>query len=74
MVVLQDAPSTGTKVRLTASYSNTVPVNQRYSELDSKARAAIAARYENLGQDDEPPYPRDGMEGILSAISKAARS
>ncbi|MHB1122459.1 MAG: hypothetical protein ACYC0T_07000 [Ramlibacter sp.] len=48
-----------------------VPYDKRYAELTPEQQAAVKALYEQIGPDDEPPFPADGLASIYKAIVAA---
>ena len=46
------------------------PFEKRWHELTSEQQAMFRAKYVNLGDDDEPPFPEDGM----GAVSREVRT
>jgi hypothetical protein len=71
--LLQEEAYTGSRIRRELAHSNTLPLNKRYEQFTPEEKAALAAEYESMGEGDEPPFPRDGLEPILRAIEKANR-
>jgi hypothetical protein len=39
--------------------------------LSDEQKAILASRYENLGVQDEPPFPADGLAPIMRLLSQA---
>jgi hypothetical protein len=66
----EEVARTGTHIKRDVAWSKAIPVNLRYHELDAGARAVLADQYESLGEGDEPPFPQDGLQGILKPLSK----
>ena len=50
--------------------SGAIPLNRRYSELTRDQQAILKSRYEAIAENDEPPFPVDGLEPLFAAISK----
>lgn len=67
----QDDPSTGTNIKRAIVMGGSVPYDKRYAELTPEQQAAVKALYEQLGPDDEPPFPVDGLAPILKAAAAA---
>lgn len=53
-----------------ATRSMLTPINRKYKELTKVQRDAVKAAYEPMPEDDEPPFPEDGLEPILRALSQ----
>lgn len=70
--IREDSPKTGTKIRKDIAWT-AIQLNLPYAQLDDKARAIVAARYENLGPQDEPPFPLAGEGPLLKALAEAAK-
>jgi TonB family protein len=68
----QDAP-TGSNIRR-SSVTSALPVNKRYHELTDDQKAYLHASYESMGEGDEPPYPRDGLESLYAAIGRVQQA
>lgn len=68
----QDAP-TGSNIRR-SSVTSALPVNKRYDELTEDQKAYLHAQYESMGEGDEPPFPRDGLEALYAAIGRAQQA
>lgn len=71
--LLQEEPTTGSRIRRELARSPTIPLNKRYEDFTLEQKAALASQYESMGEGDEPPFPKDGMAPILRAIEKANR-
>jgi len=67
--VLLDDPPTGTHIRRRAATWN-IPFEKTYEELTESERATFRSYYEQLADDEEPPYPNDGMEDIMRDLIK----
>lgn len=67
----QDEPSTGSNIKRAIVMGGTVPLDKRYAELTSEQQAAVKALYEQIGPDDEPPFPADGLAPIFKAVAAA---
>lgn len=53
---------------LAVSSSTRVPINRKYKDLTKQQRDAVKEAYEPMPEDDEPPFPEDGLEPILRAL------
>jgi hypothetical protein len=65
----EDQPITGMSIRRNIATGSAVPFEKRYSELTLEQQAAIKAQYEQLGPNDEPPYPVNGLAPIYRLIA-----
>jgi hypothetical protein len=68
--IKQASPSTGSNIPRNDVTSGAIPINRRYSELTREQQAILKSRYEAIAQDDEPPFPVDGLEPLFAAMSK----
>ena len=48
-----------------------VPVDKRYSELTQEQKNKFKAQYQSMSDDDEPPFPIDGLTGLYKPIADA---
>lgn len=53
-----------------ATISKDVPINRQWKDLSKEQRDAVKSVYEPMPEDDEPPFPADGLEPILRALVK----
>lgn len=67
--IKEDAPDTGSNIRRERIISS-LPLDKRYSELTSEQRIAVKSQYEQMAEDDEPPFPVNGLGPVYKAISK----
>lgn len=63
---------TGSAIPLDGAISK-VAINRTYAQLADEEKALLRAQYENMGPDDEPPFPAKGMTPMLQAIQEAQR-
>ena len=68
--IKQASPSTGSNIPRNDVTSGAIPVNRRYSELTREQQAILKSRYEAIAENDEPPFPVDGLEPLFAALSK----
>lgn len=66
----EERPRTGSNLRR-ENLSGTLPLNQRYEELAAEDKRRFHGKYEQLGPDDEPPFPADGLGAIYAPLHKA---
>lgn len=71
--IKQDSPTTGSNIPRNDVTSGAIPINRRYSELTREQQRILKSRYEAIADNDEPPFPVDGLEPLLTAMSKGAR-
>ena len=64
----QTEPSGGTHIVRELASSN-LPLDKPYGELTPQQQRVVKAQYEELGPDDEPPYPLNGPRGIVRALA-----
>jgi hypothetical protein len=69
-MVKSDELRTGTHIRSTIGYSNLIPISKRYHEFSPDERALLRDLYVNIPEDDEPPFPSQGIAPILRDISR----
>lgn len=65
--IKRDAPPTGSHLRETGAKA-WLPFDKPYGELSAKQQAGIKARYEHMGEGDEPPYPLNGPKHIWKSL------
>ena len=68
-----DLPDTGSSIRRDVVTSSRIPFDKRYSELTSEQRELLKRQYERMGNDDEPPFPVDGLGPIYKALAAAQK-
>jgi hypothetical protein len=61
-----DAP-VGSLIRRTAA-TGSIPFDKPYGELNEEQKNSLKSVYENMGPDDEPPYPIKGVRKIMKAF------
>jgi tetratricopeptide (TPR) repeat protein len=67
--IKQDEPTTGSHIRREQIISS-LPLDKRYSELTNEQRNAVKSQYEQMAEDDEPPFPVNGLGPVYKAISE----
>ncbi len=67
----QDQADTGSNIRRDVVAGSVIPLDKRYSELTPEQQAFVKSQYEQLGPNDEPPFPIDGLGPIYKAIAAA---
>ena len=48
-----------------------LPPDKGFAQLTAEQKAMVKSNYENLGPDDEPPYPIGGTKAIYKGIGQA---
>lgn len=69
----QETPHIGTNIKRDLVSGSLLPYDKRYSELSADERAILNSWYENIGPNDEPPFPALGLGPIYRAIGEAQR-
>jgi hypothetical protein len=65
----QEQASVGTSLKRDIVTGGAVPFGKRYAELTPEQQAIVKAQYEEMGPDDEPPYPADGIGSVYKLFS-----
>ena len=47
-----------------------IPFDKPYEALTPKQKALVRSAYENLGENDEPPYPKEGLGKALDIVAR----
>lgn len=68
--IRQDEPETGTRLRRVTGTS-ALPLDRSYHELTPEQQAQVRARYEQMGEGDEPPYPLRGFGALMRPLVQA---
>ncbi len=68
--IKQATPTTGTSIPKDLVNGGLIPLNRRYAELTLEQQRMLKSRYEAIAENDEPPFPLDGLEPIYSMITK----
>jgi len=50
-----------------------LPFDKPYEKLTAAEKNLVRSKYENLGPNDEPPYPLDGMRAISEDVVKVQK-
>ncbi len=45
-----------------------LPLDKRYDELTADQKGMLRSWYKNLGPDDEPPYPEQGLQDLYEKL------
>lgn len=70
--LLEHEPATGSKFRRDAVTSG-VPINLRYDQLSDEQKKYLKSQYEAMGDNDEPPYPENGLTRIMRELHAAQK-
>lgn len=60
--------STGTIIKRDLEWSSKIPLNKTYSQFSPEEKAQFRSMYEAMPENDEPPYPIDGMRPVFNSI------
>jgi hypothetical protein len=66
--IKQSTPSVGTYFRLPIVVAGTIPLDERYAELTTEQKNTLKSIYEKMGDNDEPPFPLNGLRPLYSAL------
>jgi hypothetical protein len=69
--IREDAPRTGTSIRRNVVGPSAVPVNLPYERLSEQDKLRFKENYEPMAPEDEPPFPKDGLQALFGPIQKA---
>ena len=47
-----------------------LPYDRSYEQLTPEQKAVVRAEYDNVGPNDEPPYPKYGLADVADAVSR----
>lgn len=67
----EDTPRTGSNIKRDTVWGGALPYDKAYAELTPEEQRTFKARYMEMAEGDEPPFPVDGLGPLLGAISKA---
>jgi hypothetical protein len=65
----QEQPSVGTSLKRDIVTGGRVPFEKRYADLTPEQQAIVKSQYEQMGPNDEPPYPADGLGPVYKLFS-----
>ncbi len=71
--VKEDTARTGSMIKRAAVTSKLIPLNKAYHELSTEQKNYLKSQYENMAENDEPPYPLDGPAKSYKALSDALK-
>ena len=67
--IKQDEPDIGSNISRERIIGS-LPLDKRYSELTREQQNAFKSQYEQMAEDDEPPFPLDGLGPLYKAIGE----
>ncbi len=65
----QDQPDIGTNIKRDIVGGSVVPLDKGYAELSPEEQAYVKSQYEQMGPNDEPPFPINGLRPIYKMIA-----
>lgn len=68
--ISEDTPALGTSLKKKIATSS-ISMDRSYQELSEDEREAIRSVYDNMPENDEPPYPLHGTRDIHRKMSQA---
>jgi hypothetical protein len=70
--VMNEASSnTGTLIKKELRWNSSIPLNKTWQQLTPEQKAEFRALYESMPENDEPPFPAEGLKPVFGAIKKA---
>ena len=69
----ESEPRTGTNLKGRLA-SGDLPFDKRYAELTQEQKNKFKAQYQAMSEDDEPPFPIDGLAALYRPIAEAQQS
>lgn len=71
--IKEDQPAVGTLLKR-GVVSGPLPYDKRYDQLTREQRLQLKANYEPMAEDDEPPFPAQGLGPLMKSMRKAAQA
>ena len=68
--IREETPSLGSTLRKKLATSS-ISMDKKYNELSEEEKESIKSVYEDMPDEDEPPYPINGMRDIYGKMSQA---
>ena len=68
--IKNDNPPIGSRIRQDQATTAHLPLNRTYQQLTPEQRAFVNSWYQSIAPGDEPPYPLDGLKGMVDAVRK----
>jgi hypothetical protein len=69
----QTQPRTGTNLKARLAIGD-IPFDKRYSELTQEQKNKFKSQYQSMPDDDEPPFPIDGLDSLYKPVIEAMQS
>jgi hypothetical protein len=69
--VKQSSPSLGSTLKRPIVVAGDIPLDKHYSELTTEQKNELRSIYEKMGDNDEPPFPADGLMPLYKALAHA---
>jgi hypothetical protein len=66
--------SLGSRIERTVAQSQSIPMNLAYADLSPEQKEIVRNWYEALGPNDEPPFPRAGLNSIFRHVAEVQRA
>jgi hypothetical protein len=66
-------PRTATNLKARLAIGD-IPFDKRYAELTQEQKNKFKSQYQSMSDDDEPPFPIDGLDGLYKPIIEAMQS
>jgi hypothetical protein len=66
----RDEPEMGSHIRKTYAWSRLIPLDLPYHRFTLEQKLALKSMYEPMPEDDEPPFPQDGLRPIIQSLSR----
>lgn len=67
-------PETGSHIRKPIAKTTLYPLDRSWSKLTPQERVSLRRFYENMPENDEPPFPQDGLEAVVRDLMSRAGS
>ncbi|KAB8044508.1 hypothetical protein [Janthinobacterium aquaticum] len=69
----EETAFTGTHIRRDVLRDSWLPINQTYQEMSPEYQRKLRAVYNNLAEDDEPPFPLHGLGPSIKQLREVHR-
>ncbi len=70
-VIKQERPSSGSNIRREVVKAGSIPLDKTYAELTPEQKAWLKSQYQQMGPNDEPPYPLRGLRPLYTSLARA---
>jgi hypothetical protein len=64
----QSDPDTGSHIKRNVAVNGKIPFDKRYEDLTAQQKAIVRSYYDKLPEDDEPPFPTNGLGPVFRKI------